>query len=71
MRGEIIEEQLTDWRRVPSPWPSWRGLDAFDGWFEGSSRSVAVDLRDDPLFQEEIRSRGGVLEPADGAGLSL
>jgi len=54
VRGEVFEEQLTGWYRVPSPWPSWRDLDAFDRWFEWSFHSVAVALRDAPLLQEEI-----------------
>jgi alkylation response protein AidB-like acyl-CoA dehydrogenase len=32
--GEIFEEQLNGWYRVPSSWPSRRDLDAFDRWFE-------------------------------------
>jgi hypothetical protein len=52
--GEIFEEQLNDWYRVPSSWPSRRDLDAFDRWFEWSFHSVAVDLCDDPLLKEEI-----------------
>jgi hypothetical protein len=54
VRGEVFEEQLTGWRRVPSPWPSRRDPDAFDRWFEWSFHSVAVALRDAPLHQEEI-----------------
>jgi hypothetical protein len=53
-RSEVFEDQPTGWRRVPSPWPSRRDRDAFDRWFERSSRSVAVDLRDDPLCEKEI-----------------
>ena len=52
--GEIFEEQLNGWRRVPSSWPSRRDLDAFDRWFECSFHSVVVDLCDDPLLQQEI-----------------
>jgi hypothetical protein len=54
VRGEVFEEQLTDWYRVPSPWPSRRDLDAFDRWLEWSFHSVTVALRDAPLLQEEI-----------------
>jgi hypothetical protein len=54
VRGEVFEEQLTGWYRVPSLWPSRRDLDAFDRWFEWSFHSVAVALRDAPLHQEEI-----------------
>ena len=51
--GQIFEEQLDGWYRVPSSWPSRRDLDAFDRWFEWSFHSMVVDLCDDPLFQEE------------------
>ena len=54
VRGEVLQEQLTGWRRVPSPWPSGRDLDAFDRWFEWSFHSVVVDLCDDPLLREEL-----------------
>ena len=52
--GQIFEEQLDGWYRVPSSWPGRRHLDAFDHWFEWSFHSVVVDLCDDPLLQEEI-----------------
>ncbi len=52
--GEIFEEQLNGWYRVPSSWPSRRDLDAFDRWFEWSFHSMVVDLCDDPLLKEEI-----------------
>ena len=52
--GQIFEEQLDSWYRVPSSWPRRRDLDAFDRRFEWSLHSVAVDLCDDPLLQEEI-----------------
>ena len=52
--GQIFEEQLDGWYRVPSKWPNRRDLDAFDRWFEWSFHSVVVDLCDDPLLQEEI-----------------
>jgi len=53
VRGEIFEEQLTGWNRVPSLWPSRRDLDAFDRRLEWSFHSVAVALRDAPLLEEE------------------
>jgi hypothetical protein len=52
--GQIFEEQLDGWYRVPSSWPSQRDLDAFDHWFEWSFHSVVVDLCDEPLLQEEM-----------------
>ena len=52
--GQIFEEQLGSWYRVPSSWPNRRDLDAFDHWFEWSFHSVVVDLSNNPLFQEEI-----------------
>ena len=52
--GEIFEEQLNGWYRVPSSWPSRRDLDAFARWFEWSFHSMVVDLCDDPLLKEEI-----------------
>jgi hypothetical protein len=54
MCGEIFEEQLNGWYRVPASWPSRRDLDAFDRWFEWSFHSMVVDLSDDPLLKEEI-----------------
>jgi hypothetical protein len=32
--GQIFEEQLDGWYRVPSSWPIRRDLDVFDHWFE-------------------------------------
>ena len=52
--GQILEEQLDGWYRVPSSWPGRRDLDAFDRWFEWSFHSVVVDLCDEPLLQEDI-----------------
>ena len=51
--GQIFEEQLDGWYRVPSSWPSRRDLDAFDRWLKWSFHSVVVDLSDDPLLREE------------------
>ena len=33
--GQVFEEQLDGWYRVPSSWPSRRDLDTFDRWFAG------------------------------------
>jgi hypothetical protein len=52
--GQIFEEQLDDWYRVPSSWPGRRDLDAFDRWYEWRFHSVVAGLCADPLFQEEI-----------------
>jgi hypothetical protein len=52
--GEIFEERLNGWYRVPSSWPSRLERDAFDRWFEYSFHSVVVDLCDDLLIHEEI-----------------
>ena len=52
--GQIFEEQLDGWYRVPSSWPSRRDTDTFDRWFEWSFHSVVVDLCDDPLLREEL-----------------
>jgi len=54
MCGEIFEEQLNGWYRVPASRPSRRDLDAFDRWLEWSLHSMVVDLCDVPLLQEEI-----------------
>jgi hypothetical protein len=54
VRGEVFEEQLTGWYRVPSLWPSRRDLDAFDRRFEWGFHSVVIAVRDPPLLQEEI-----------------
>jgi hypothetical protein len=52
--GQIFEEQLDGWYRVPSSWPNRRDLTAFDHWFEWSFHSVVVDLCDGPLLREEL-----------------
>lgn len=52
--GQIFEEQLDGWYRVPSSWPHRRDLDAFDRWFEWSFHSMVADLCDDPLLEQEI-----------------
>jgi hypothetical protein len=52
--GQIFEEQLGDWYRVPSSRANRRDLDAFDGWFEWRFHSVVFDLRGDPPLQDEI-----------------
>ena len=52
--GQIFEEQLDGWYRLPSSWPRRRDLGTFDRWFEWSSHSVVVDLCGDPLFREEL-----------------
>ena len=54
MCGQIFEEQLDGWYRVPSSWPSRRDLGTFDRWFEWSFHPVVVDLCDDPLLREEL-----------------
>jgi len=56
--GQIFEEQLNGWYRVPSSWPNRRDLDAFDHWFEWSFHSMVVDLCDDPL-SERLASFSG------------
>jgi hypothetical protein len=50
----IFEEQLNDWYREPSAWPTERDLRAFRRWFECSFHSMIVDLCDDPLEHEEM-----------------
>jgi hypothetical protein len=52
--GQIFDEQLDGWYRVPFSWPTQRDLATFDHWFEWSFHSVVFDLCDDPLLQEEI-----------------
>ena len=52
--GQIFEEQLDGWYRVPSAWPSQRDLDTFDRWFDWSLHSVVIDLCDGPLLGEEL-----------------
>jgi len=52
--GQVFEEQLDGWYRVPSSWPSRRNFDAFDRWFEWSLDSVVVELSDDPLLREGL-----------------
>jgi len=52
--GEIFEEQLDGWYRVPSSWPRRRDFEAFNVWFEWSFHSVIVDLCAAPLIQKEM-----------------
>jgi hypothetical protein len=52
--GEIFEEQLDAWYRVPSSWLQRRDFEAFNDWFEWSFYSVIVDLCADPLMEEAM-----------------
>jgi hypothetical protein len=52
--NEIFEEQLNGWYRVPSVWPSDRGLSSLLLWFECSFHSMVVDLCDEPIEHEEM-----------------
>jgi hypothetical protein len=52
--GQIFEEQLDGWYRVPSSWPNRRDLAAFDHWFEWSFHSVVVALCEEPLLRKEL-----------------
>ena len=52
--GEIFEEQLNGWHRVPAAWPVRRDFEVFVRWFEYRFHSMLVNLCDDPLLQEEI-----------------
>ena len=47
--GEIFEEQLNGWHRVPSVWPATRDLKAFLLWFDCSFHSMVVDVCDGRL----------------------
>jgi hypothetical protein len=52
--GEIFEEQLDGWYRVPSSWPVNRDFDMFKRWFEYRFHSMLVDLCEDPLERDEL-----------------
>ena len=52
--GDIFEEQLNGWYRMPSVWPTERDLSTFRCWFECSFHSMIVDLCDDPLEYEDM-----------------
>jgi hypothetical protein len=52
--GEIFEEQLDGWYRVPSSWPINRDFDLFKRWFEYRLHSMLVDLCKDPLERDEL-----------------
>jgi len=54
--GQLFEEQLDSWYRVPSSWPKRRDLAAFERWFTWSQHSMVVDLSDEELLQEELRA---------------
>ena len=47
--GEIFEEHLDGWCRVPAVWPKNRDLRTFRLWFEFSFHSTIVDVCDDVL----------------------
>ena len=50
---DIFEEQLDGWYRVPSAWPTERGLAELRRWFECSFHSMIIDLCDEPIEHEE------------------
>jgi hypothetical protein len=52
--GQIFKEQLNGWYRVPSVWPTERGLEELQRWFECGFHSIIIDLCDDPLEFEEV-----------------
>ena len=52
--GEIFEEQLDGWYRVPSSWPINRDFDLFKRSFEYRFHSILVDLSEDPLERGEL-----------------
>src|SRR5450759_3864405 len=52
--GEIFEEQLNGWYRVPSVWPVDRDFDTFNGWFEYRFHSMLVDLCEEPVVHDEL-----------------
>jgi len=52
--GEIFEEQLNGWHRVPTAWPVRRDFEVFVRWFEYRFHSMLVDLCDDLPIHEEI-----------------
>jgi hypothetical protein len=51
--GEIFEEQLDGWLRIPSSWPVSRDFGTFKRWFEYRFHSMLVDLCEDPLEHDE------------------
>ena len=51
--GEVFEEQLDCWYRVPSSWPSRHDPHAFDCRFEWSFDSMVAALRNAPLYHAE------------------
>jgi hypothetical protein len=52
--GQIFEEELDGWYRVPSSWPDQRDMSTFNRWFEWSFHTMVIDLSHDPLLHEEI-----------------
>jgi hypothetical protein len=52
--GDIFEEHLDGWYRVPAVWPTERDLTTFQRWFECSFHSMIVDLHDDVLEHEKM-----------------
>ena len=52
--GEIFEEQLNGWYRLPSTWPVDRSFETFNQWFEYRFHSMLVDLCEDRLEHDEL-----------------
>ena len=48
---QIFEEQLEEWFRVPTAWPTDRTFKAFKRWFV---HSVLIDLCEHPIIWEEL-----------------
>jgi hypothetical protein len=51
--GEIFEEELDGWYRVPSAWPVDRSFDTFVHWFEYAFHSVIFDVCAGPLNHDQ------------------
>jgi hypothetical protein len=52
--GEIFEEQLDGWYRVPSLWPNQRDMEAFSRWFEWRAHTIVFDLCGRPIRREHF-----------------
>jgi hypothetical protein len=71
MCGQIFEERLDNWYRVPSAWPNRRDLDAFNRWVEWSSHTRVVGPSNNLLLQRGDLNRTGPFSGRGSRGLSF
>ena len=55
----MFDDQLDGWWRDRTAWPTPRSFDVFTRWFDYQFLSTLLDLTDEPLIEEEIRTPAG------------